>query len=200
MRRLPILPTLIVIIAVPIMLGFGIWQLNRAEWKEALLDRLAANATAPLIAKPASFEGRVDELSFRRVRTVCQEIRPWLPSAARAATGGTGYRQAIWCSEGRGDPVLVSLGVATDPSMPVTVPAGSTFVGPLVPRDARAPGDPSFLLVAEMPVPPLAKEAPPTVDSVPNNHLAYAVQWFLFAATLLVIYVIYLRRRGGASA
>jgi len=30
---------------------------------------------------------------------------------------------------------------------------------------------------------------------VPNNHLAYAVQWFLFALVAGVIYVIALRRR-----
>jgi surfeit locus 1 family protein len=31
---------------------------------------------------------------------------------------------------------------------------------------------------------------------VPNNHLAYAVQWFLFAAVASVIYVLALRWRG----
>ena len=30
---------------------------------------------------------------------------------------------------------------------------------------------------------------------MPNNHLAYAVQWFLFALTALVIYAIALRKR-----
>jgi surfeit locus 1 family protein len=30
---------------------------------------------------------------------------------------------------------------------------------------------------------------------VPNNHLSYAVQWFLFAAIASVIYVLAVRRR-----
>jgi cytochrome oxidase assembly protein ShyY1 len=30
---------------------------------------------------------------------------------------------------------------------------------------------------------------------MPNNHLAYAVQWFLFAAIALIIYIIAVRRR-----
>ncbi|HNJ47416.1 MAG TPA: SURF1 family protein, partial [Novosphingobium sp.] len=30
---------------------------------------------------------------------------------------------------------------------------------------------------------------------IPNNHLSYAVQWFLFAATALVIYGLALRKR-----
>ncbi len=196
MRRLPLLPTLLVLVAVPVMIGLGVWQLQRADWKEALLVRLATNMQAPVVDKPAVFAGREDELSFRRVSTTCREVRPWQPSAARAVTGAAGYRQAIWCSEGQGDPVIVSLGVALDPSTRVAVPAGTAFIGPLVPRGSQ----PSFLLVAETPVPPLAKEAPPTPESIPNNHMAYALQWFFFAATLLAIYVIYLRRRSGAPA
>ena len=34
-----------------------------------------------------------------------------------------------------------------------------------------------------------------TVLHFSNNHMAYAVQWFLFAATALVIYAVALRRR-----
>ncbi len=30
---------------------------------------------------------------------------------------------------------------------------------------------------------------------MPNNHLSYAVQWFSFAATALIIYALALRRR-----
>jgi hypothetical protein len=38
-----------VAIAVPILLGFGTWQLQRADWKDALLADLARNSTAPLL-------------------------------------------------------------------------------------------------------------------------------------------------------
>jgi surfeit locus 1 family protein len=31
--------------------------------------------------------------------------------------------------------------------------------------------------------------------NIPNNSFAYAIQWFLFAATALVIYALALRRR-----
>ena len=41
-RRLPIFPTIVVAAAVAIMIGLGMWQLQRAEWKEALLARYAA--------------------------------------------------------------------------------------------------------------------------------------------------------------
>ncbi len=37
--------------------------------------------------------------------------------------------------------------------------------------------------------------APPDPNDLPNNHLAYAGQWFFFALTALVIYWLALRRR-----
>jgi surfeit locus 1 family protein len=45
------------------------------------------------------------------------------------------------------------------------------------------------------PVAELAPLAPPDPADIPNNHLAYAGQWFFFALTALVIYVLALRRR-----
>ena len=37
--------------------------------------------------------------------------------------------------------------------------------------------------------------AAPDPGDLPNNHLAYAGQWFLFALAAAVIYVLALRRR-----
>jgi surfeit locus 1 family protein len=37
--------------------------------------------------------------------------------------------------------------------------------------------------------------AAPDPANVPNNHLSYAVQWFFFAATALLIYALALRKR-----
>ena len=51
------------------------------------------------------------------------------------------------------------------------------------------------MLVADVPAKGLAASAPPSATGVSNNHLAYAVQWFLFAAIALIIYAIALWRR-----
>ena len=56
-----------------------------------------------------------------------------------------------------------------------------------------------LLLVADTPAPGLAPSALPSPANIPNNHRAYAVQWFLFAAVALVIYGVALRRRGRAT-
>ena len=50
-------------------------------------------------------------------------------------------------------------------------------------------------LVASNPAPGLQASAPPSLDDIPNNHLSYAVQWFLFATVALVIYGLALRRK-----
>jgi surfeit locus 1 family protein len=50
-------------------------------------------------------------------------------------------------------------------------------------------------LHAAQPLAGLQPLAPPDPGDLPNNHLAYAVQWFFFALTALVIYVLALRKR-----
>jgi cytochrome oxidase assembly protein ShyY1 len=50
-------------------------------------------------------------------------------------------------------------------------------------------------LVATAPGPGLEPSARPSPDSIPNNHLSYAIQWFLFAAAAALIYVLALRLR-----
>jgi cytochrome oxidase assembly protein ShyY1 len=50
-------------------------------------------------------------------------------------------------------------------------------------------------LIAAEPAPGLKASAPPSPESIPNNHLAYAVQWFIFAAMAAIIYGLALRRR-----
>ena len=57
-------------------------------------------------------------------------------------------------------------------------------------------GDKLLRLVAATPAPGLRPSAPPTPDSLPNNHRFYAFQWFFFAAAAVVIYLLALRRRG----
>jgi cytochrome oxidase assembly protein ShyY1 len=47
--------------------------------------------------------------------------------------------------------------------------------------------DGPIILTAATAPPPLVPSQPVAIDSVPNNHMSYAFQWFFFAATALVI-------------
>ena len=52
-----------------------------------------------------------------------------------------------------------------------------------------------LMLISKAAAPGLQPTAKPDLSSVPNNHLSYAVQWFLFALVASVIYVLALRWR-----
>lgn len=191
-RGLPLGLTLAVLAVLPILIGLGVWQLRRADWKEALLAQLEANRSRPLVDLPVSLD---PSLGFRRVHVRCDSVRAWgSPTAGRTVEGVVGYRQVAWCRQGAGEPVLVNLGISADPAVRAELPPRPSFTGPLVPRDGGGPDDPDFILVAEEAPAPLRPAAPPTVEDIPNNHLAYAGQWFFFALALLGIYGFYVRQ------
>ena len=52
-RKLPVIPTIIVGLAILVMIGLGIWQLGRAQQKEAALQSWRDNMSLPATASPA---------------------------------------------------------------------------------------------------------------------------------------------------
>ena len=73
MKRLPLLPTLIVAAAIAVMVALGIWQLQRAHWKDGLLADYAQAATLPPIAWPAVPQPK-DAPLFRRATGFCLNV------------------------------------------------------------------------------------------------------------------------------
>ncbi len=53
-------------VAFAILIGLGVWQLQRLEWKTALSDELAVRKATPAITLPTSIDPQ--ELEYRRVR------------------------------------------------------------------------------------------------------------------------------------
>ncbi len=205
--KLPLVPTVLVGLAVASMIGLGIWQLDRRGEKEALIARLAANRDAPQMAFPSPPVG--DEYLFRRAGFMCLEVVAWTEQAGRDAKGGKGWRHLAECRTGaEGMTVRVDIGVTTAPG---TTPAwkGGAVTGiithapdstPLLASlFARRPPR-NLMLVADAPAAGLSASAAPDPSSVPNNHLAYAVQWFLFAGIAVVIYLLALRLRARRAA
>ena len=121
-----------------------------------------------------------------------------------ASDGSTGFRYIADCATGSEGPgARIVLGVGNRPDLK---PAwtGGVIDGWIVPAReesgalARALGHDvpnGIMLVADKGVAGLKTVAIPTTDSVANNHLAYAGQWFLFALAAAVIYGFALRRR-----
>ena len=80
-KRLPVIATIVVIGAVALMVGLGIWQLQRAKWKEGLLAQYAQAEKLPPIAWP-TMPLRTDQLPlFRHATGVC--LRPVVKTCNR---------------------------------------------------------------------------------------------------------------------
>jgi len=181
-RRLPLLPTLIVAAAVAAMLALGVWQLRRAEWKDALIARYrAAQALSSDVPWPRG-PRQVEAALYRHSRVLCERVLARRATAGRNAAGEPGWANVARCALDGGGEADVVLGWSRDP---VAAPwAGGEALGFV------APGGKGAKLVASPPLAGLQASAAPDPGDLPNNHLAYAVQWFLFALTAAVIYVL----------
>src|SRR5438128_9782929 len=105
MRRLPVIPTLIVALAVATMIALGIWQLHRAAWKEALLADYSRAAALPAVdLDPLLASGRpLPALSFRRALVTCEaRDAPVNAQAGRNTADASGQAYCVACRPGAG--------------------------------------------------------------------------------------------------
>jgi len=181
----PIFATIVVLAAAAVMVALGVWQLQRLDQKEALLARYAA---AEGIAAPVAFPIRGDGEQdwFRRSSLDCLRVLGVQPTAGRSASGQSGWAQRASCEvKGASAPVAIDLGWTREPAAAEW--SGGEVTGVIAPGPR--------LVASEPPVAGLEPLARPDPSGIPNNHLAYAGQWFFFALTALVIYWLALRRR-----
>lgn len=189
-QRLPIIPTLIVAAAVATMIGLGIWQLRRAQWKEGLLAQYADAEKLPPIAWPTVPLKRDQLPLFRHATGVCLKPVGQRAVAGENRAGEPGYAHILDCTTGgEGPGMSVEVGWSKDPNAKFDWRGGpvSGVIGP--DRKSRL-----RLIAASAPA-GLEPSAPPSRASIPNNHRSYAVQWFAFAAIALIIYGLAVRKR-----
>ena len=205
--RFPLVPTILVAAAAATMIALGIWQLRRADEKEALRAQYERNAALPPIALPVG--ALPDEtLLYRRATAFCLEPTDWRLTGGKSAAGRTGTRYLAECRTGAEGPGFVAdMGVSPNPRATpgwrggevtgtvVAEPSRSSLMQRL--RGGSAPPRP--MIVAERPAPGLEASAPPSADFA-NNSLAYAFQWFFFAAAAAAIYMLALRKRASGGA
>jgi len=201
-KRLPLLPTLFVAGAVATMLGLAIWQLQRASWKEALLAEYSRATTLPAVdLDPLLTSGRpLPELSFRRALVTCAaRDAPVEARAGRSAADAVGQAYYVDCRPGAAGPagrLRINAGWAARPDAARRLTLSGIVAGRLSVVGADGP----IILTSATPAAPLATaSAAPGIDTIPNNHLLYALQWFFFAAAATVIYALALRKRNAAK-
>ena len=189
-RRLPVIPTIIVAVAVAVMVGLGVWQLQRANWKEGLLTRYAQAEKLPPIAWPTVPLRDAQLPLFRHATGVCLRPVDKRAVAGENRAGEPGYVHIVDCVTGAEGPGMsVEVGWSKDPNAKANWSGGP--VSGIIAPDRRS----RMRLVAASAPPDLQPSAPPSIGAIPNNHRFYAVQWFSFAAIALIIYGLAVRKR-----
>jgi hypothetical protein len=189
-RKLPLIPTIIVACAVAVMIGLGVWQLQRAAWKDGLLRQYAQSERLPPIAYP-TIPLADDQLPlFRHATGVCLRPVGRRTVPGEGVSGEPGYVHIIDCSTGAEGPGMsVAVGWSKNPSAAINW-GGGPVSGIIAPDNESR-----MRLVAASAPPGLETVAPPALSSIPNNHRFYAIQWFLFACIATIIYGLALRWR-----
>jgi surfeit locus 1 family protein len=197
MRRLPLLPTLIVALAVAAMIALGLWQMRRAEWKDRLLADYARAETLPALDLDPLLDGHgpVPPLSFRKVLVTCnaENAVPELRGGRSLGDAG-GYTYRVPCrpgADGLAGRLVVNAGWTPLPDDERRV----TLAGIVAGRLGAVGEDGPILVTAATATAPLQPARPPGIEDIPNNHRGYVVTWFGLAIAALVIYLIALRRR-----
>jgi surfeit locus 1 family protein len=184
MRAVPILPTIVVAAAAAVMVALGFWQLQRSAEKASLIARAERSLQSPAeVAYPADEAGKEAAL-YRRTRILCERVTEIRSGAGTSVRGEKGWSHGVVCALPDGRAADVDLGFSRDPAFAGW--SGGEVVGTIAPGGR---------VVAANPPHGLARLARPDPRDLPNNHLAYAGQWFFFALTALGIYALVLRKR-----
>jgi surfeit locus 1 family protein len=229
-----ILLTVLSTAALAVLIGLGLWQLQRLQWKEGLIAQIEARVKAePVLLKEAVAQARAGEdVSYLRVRVEGRFDNANERYLFAVSDGTPGWHVITPLATPDGEVVLVDRGFVPDALRdPAARPQGELndavtmtalarppeTQGLFVPdneiernrwfwRDLKAMtgsmfGDgakdvaPFFLEAERSGVPGGWPRGGESRLDLPNNHLQYAITWFLLALCLVVIYVLYMRTR-----
>jgi surfeit locus 1 family protein len=231
--------TALALAALAVLIGLGVWQLERLQWKEGLIAEIEARSKgAPItLAEAIAVARQGRDPSYYRVRVEGRfdHGKERYLFSQSLSDGTPGWHVVTPLETVDGNIVLVDRGFVPDtlkdPSSrasgevegPVTVTGiarSPEIQGSFVPdnelqanrwfwRDLGAMARsmfpegtvvaPFFLEAEKSDVPGGWPEGGQTRLELPNNHLQYAITWFLLALCLVVIYAVYVRglyRRG----
>ncbi len=214
-----LVPGLTTLLMLAVLIGLGVWQLQRRAWKLGVLAQIDQAESAPAIPLPA------DPPPYAKVRvggTLRPDLQVRYGSTVRELLSGSVIgSEVIEPLERPGqDPLLVDLGWV--PTGQTVAPTGTEVEGyirpPSQPGLFSAKDDPAehrfftldpapiaaalglphvapFTLVAMGPVAPGVYPQPAGIlPRPPNDHLNYALTWFGLALALVVVFAAYARK------
>jgi surfeit locus 1 family protein len=191
-RRLPLIPTLVVAAAVAAMIWAGVWNLQRAKLHQAELDAYRTSSRLPPVTFP-TVPLKDDQLPLYRYATGnCLRVIGRRTSAGENLAGEPGFAVILDCATGAEGPGMsVEVGWSKNPNASVSWKGG--IVSGIIVPDSHS----RLRLVAASAAPGLAQgKAPtPSVTVSPARNLGYALQWFSFALIALIIYALVMRKK-----
>ena len=211
MKRL-IFPILLGLAGCAVLAGLGIWQLQRLEWKQAYLAELEAAAAAtpgPLPETVTSTDayravevsGTVGQGALRFVHAATDEglVVP-LDLGDRTIMADLGLIPAGQVPDLAGTGIALTGNLAfPEGSGPLRLDQANGWNARNLAAMAETLGTAPVLVVARTLSPDVPGVAPLPIstDTVPNNHLGYAIQWFALAGVwaAMSLYLIHRVRR-----
>lgn len=222
-------PTLFSLPVFVLCVGLGVWQMERREWKRDILDRIAANQAAPVMALDALVKGdplrheygkvRVagtflhDKEFFLAARSLKNKVGVHVVTALRADDGRIVLLDRGWIPSEAKDPGKRAAGqipgrveltgiVRRNQERRQFAPENAADKNvwfhvdvPLMRKMAGAAPDPAldafFLDADATPNPGGMPIGGQTRLDIPNDHLQYAITWFLIALALAGVYLAY---------
>jgi surfeit locus 1 family protein len=218
MRHL-LFPLLVGLGGLAVLLWLGFWQLDRLEWKEGILAGIDARMAADPVPLPDEVTEAADE--YRTVTFAGRPTGDELHVLVSGTQEGTGYRVISAFETEAGRRILLDQGLLpleekdSAPARPEMAVSGTLLwpddVNSSTPdpnleeniwfgRDVTAMADrlgtePLLVVLARASaLDPRIEPLPLDTVNIANDHLEYAITWFLLAAVWVAMSLYWLRR------
>lgn len=205
-----ILPLLFGLGGFAMLMGLGLWQLDRLGWKEDVLAEIEGRIVAPPVALPP--KPMLDADRYLPVRVTGEVTGAPLRVLASAKGFGPGFRLIYPYRTEGGRAVMVDFGMIrseneapdltarlidvtgnlhwpdeVDSFTPDPDPGARMWFARDVPAMAADLGTEPTLIVLRGSEPNILeiRPFPVSTEGIPNSHLGYAIQWFGLAAVWL---------------
>ena len=205
-----ILTAVLLVAGLATFVSLGVWQLQRLEWKQGVLDEIEAQIAGA--AEPLPDDPTPEADRYRPVEITGTMEPGELHVLVSSRDFGAGFRIIAPFTTRDGRRILVDRGFVLNEDKeterttgPMTIegnlhwpeerdsftpeddPAGNWWYARDVAKMAAALDTERVLVIARSVNDPGVKPMPVTTEGIPNDHLEYAMTWFLFAITWVVM-------------
>jgi surfeit locus 1 family protein len=237
--KFKLIPTLVYLCLLPLLIGLGMWQLDRSEQKRAFLKAQEQAAASEVLHLSTAVENNTESLRYRNVEVTGRyDVNHQFLIDNQISDGKVGYFVLTpFILSGETKAVLVNRGWIPSNQDRLVLPdlqikqAEAIIVGrinhfpsvgiKLAGSEIPTEGWPSVVQVADSDVLAkklgyslfqfqieLAKELPDgykrewhaSTIMQPEQHIAYAVQWFALALTLTILFIWYSFKKNDAKS